>query len=139
MIAFIHRVLRSDALSGRFTRYFIVGGSAAIVDLGGFFFFLKFDFSTVTAAASSFAIAAIYNFALSSTLVFRFSLTWRRLVMFMAFAVVGLVINTSVTSLAALSLPELLAKTVGILVAFGVNFWMNNSVVFRVSTSSSSP
>jgi putative flippase GtrA len=139
MIAFIHRVLRSDALSGRFTRYFIVGGSAAIVDLGGFFLFLKSDFSTVAAAASSFAIAAIYNFALSSTLVFRFSLTWRRLVMFMAFAVVGLVINTSVTSLAALSLPGLLAKTVGILVAFGVNFWMNNSVVFRVSTSSSGP
>lgn len=133
MTAFFRRVRRSNALSGRFTRYLIVGGSAAIIDLGGFVLFLQGGFPTMAAAASGFAVAAVYNFALSSTVVFQVAPTWRRLFMFMAFAAVGLVVNTGVTSLAAIFTPDMIAKIIGILTTFGVNFWMNNSVVFRAS------
>ncbi|REA89658.1 hypothetical protein DV959_13900 [Staphylococcus pseudintermedius] len=51
----------------------------------------------------------------------------------MAFALVGLVVNAGVTTLAAHWMPAVFAKIVGLGVAFGVNFWMNNSVVFRLT------
>lgn len=131
MTAHLRRLFGSDALSGRFMRYLLVGGSAALVDLGGFVLLREGDFSTPAAAAVSFAFAAVYNFTLSSAVVFRLGSTWRRFMLFMAFALLGLVVNTGVTTLAAVWLPGTLAKIAGIGVAFGVNFWMNNSFVFQ--------
>lgn len=124
-------IAASDRLSGRFSRYFIVGGSAAVVDLGGFVVLSAVGTGLAPAAAGSFALAVVYNFALSSWLVFRVPPTWRRFLLFATFALVGLVVNTGVTIVAASWLPTVLAKVVGIGVAFGVNFWINNSVVFH--------
>lgn len=131
MTARLRRLVGSDALSGRFMRYLLVGGSAALVDLGGFILLREADFSTPAAAAVSFVFAAGYNFTLSSAVVFRQNSTWRRFMLFMAFALLGLAVNTGVTSLAAVWLADVPAKIAGIGVAFGVNFWMNNSLVFR--------
>lgn len=112
-------------------RYLLVGGSAALIDVGSFVLLRKADFSTPAAAAVSFAFAAGYNFTLSSAVVFRLDSTWRRFMLFMVFALLGLVVNTGVTSLAAVWLVDVLAKIAGIGMAFGVNFWINNSLVFR--------
>lgn len=131
MTARLRRLFGSDALSGRFMRYLLVGGSAALVDLGGFVLLREADFNTPVAAAVSFIFAAVYNFTLSSAVVFRLDSTWQRFMLFMAFALLGLVVNTGVTTLAAIWLAGVLAKIAGIGVAFGVNFWMNNSLVFR--------
>lgn len=127
----IRRLLGSDGLSGRFLRYLVIGGSAAVIDLGGFVLLMQTDLRTPVAAAASFAVAAVWNFTLSSVVVFRLGSTWRRFGLFMAFALVGLVLNTGATTLAAVWLPEVLAKITGIGLAFGANFWMNNSLVFR--------
>ncbi|WP_128255562.1 GtrA family protein [Falsirhodobacter deserti] len=131
MTARLRHLVGSDALSGRFARYLFVGGSAAIVDLGGFVLLIQAGYGTAAAAAASFAFAAVYNFTLSSSVVFRTGSTWRRFVMFMALALVGVSVNTGVTTLAATWLPEVLAKVAGIGMAFGLNFWMNNTIVFR--------
>lgn len=131
MTARLRRLFGSDALSGRFMRYLLVGGSAAFVDLGGFALLREADFDIPVAAAVSFVFAAVYNFTLSSAIVFQVDLTWRRFMMFLAFALLGLVVNTGVTSLVAVWLADMLAKITGIGVAFGMNFWMNNSLVFR--------
>ena len=127
----LRRLMGSMALSGRFARYLLVGGSAALVDFGAFVLLLNAGLAVAGAAAMSFALAAVYNFALSALVVFRVASTWRRFVLFATFALVGLAVNTGVTVAAAAWLPELLAKVVGIGAAFGANFWMNNAIVFR--------
>lgn len=124
------RLVGSDGLSGRLSRYVVVGGSAAVVDLGGFVLLSSAGLDVGPAAATSFSVAALYNFTLSALVVFRVAPTWRRFALFAAFATIGLAVNTGVTVAAALWLPDALAKTAGIGVAFGVNFWLNHSVVF---------
>lgn len=124
------RLFGSDGLTGRFSRYLLVGGSAAVVDLGGFILLSDAGLSVAAAAAASFSVSAVYNFTLSSLVVFRVAPTWQRFVLFMAFALVGLVMNTGATVLAANLLPNVLAKVTGIGVAFGANFFLNHTVVF---------
>ena len=131
MTSRLRGLLGSDGLGGRFSRYLLVGGSAAVVDLGVFVLLSEAGLGVPAAAAASFSIAVAYNFTLSSVVVFRVGPTWHRLVLFMSFALVGLVVNTSVTVLAAGWMPGTLAKVAGIAVAFGANFWMNNAIVFR--------
>lgn len=124
------RIVRSDAPAGRLARYVVAGGSAAVVDLGGFLALLAAGLPVWAAAAGSFAAAAAWNFALSSRIVFRMPPTLTRAGLFAAAALVGLVVNTGATVTAALWLPEAFAKVAGIGVAFGANFWMNDAVVF---------
>lgn len=127
----LRRIAASDGLSGRFSRYLVVGGSAAVVDLGGFVLLRAIDIDVAPAAVASFVLSAIYNYALSALVVFRVPPTWRRFALFGAFASVGLLVNTGATVAAATHLPSTLAKVAGIGLAFGVNFWMNNAVVFH--------
>lgn len=123
--------LKSDDLGGRFGRYVLTGGSAAIVDLGGFVILRGMGHDVLVAAGTSFAFAALYNFLVSSTFAFKAEATVSRLVGFLAFAVIGLAINAGVTTVAAFHCPDAMAKVLGIGIAFGVNFLMNNFVVFR--------
>lgn len=131
MIRRLRRMAGSDALSGRLARYVLVGGSAAIVDLGGFVAFSVAGLGVLPAAALSFCCAAVFNFILSAQVAFRQEPTWRRAGLFAALALIGLAVNAGVTTLAAHHLPALLAKIVGIGAAFALNFGMNNAVVFR--------
>lgn len=126
----LRRLAASDGVAGRLSRYVLVGGSAAVVDLGGFVLLSLAGFGVGPAAATSFAMAAVWNFTLSSRLVFRVAASWRRFALFGAFALVGLAVNTGVTVAAAHWLPGAMAKTIGIGVAFGVNFWLNHAIVF---------
>lgn len=116
-------------------RYVLTGGVAAIVDLGGFVLLQGVGLGLAAAAAVSFSLAAVVNFALSARYVFAAELSARRFSIFLVFALAGLLINTVVTVLAGttLALPGWLAKCCGIGVAFGFNYIANARVVFSGS------
>ncbi len=128
----ITETLKAGGVRGRLARYILAGGGAAVIDLGGFLLLLRAGLAVAPAAALSFAIAAVVNFTLSALFVFRERPTWARFVAFMAAAVLGLAINTSVTVLAeGAGLWNALAKVTGIGVAFLFNFTVNHALVFR--------
>ncbi len=108
--------------------YALTGGLAALVDIGGFHLLAPRVSPVAAAAAASFAVAAVVNYLLSSRWVFRSH--WRsgrRAGLFLAFALLGLGINTGVTAMVAALLPlhATLAKVLGVGVAFGANCAMN--------------
>lgn len=114
-------------------RYALTGGTAAVVDLGGFVLLQAAGLGLGLAAGLSFAVAAAVNYALTARFVFAARPGARSFGMFLVFALGGLVINAGVTVLAgtALALPGWLAKCCGIGVAFGFNYAVNARVVFR--------
>ena len=124
---------RAPPLLQKLLAYVVTGGTAAVVDAGGFQLLLSTHAPVLACAAASFSIAAVVNFALTSRFVFAARFAWSRFNAFLAFALVGLVINASVTVLAAalLPIPALLAKLAGIGTAFAFNFAFNLLVVFR--------
>lgn len=126
------KALRTGSLADHFVRYVIVGGGAAIVDFGGFVVLIALGLPVLVAAATSFAVAAVVNFTFSALFAFRSPPTWRRFALFVAFALVGLAINTAATVLAvAAGAPPWLGKIIGIGTAFLFNFALNRMIVFR--------
>ena len=120
-------------LATKFAGYVLSGGAAAVVDAGGFVLFLHVGLTTVPAAIMSFGIAAAVNFLLSAQFVFKQKRSYRGFLTFLAAALAGLAVNVSVTVAVAvlLGVPPILAKIVGIGMAFSLNFVLNLRVVFR--------
>ena len=117
----------------KFLRYFFTGGVAAIVDVGGFALLYGLGITPLPAAASSFSIAAIVNFLLTSRFVFRQCATGRRFTLFFVAALFGLAVNVGVTmsTIMYFGIDPRLAKIVGIGIAFFINFLLNLCIVFR--------
>lgn len=114
--------------------YLLVGGMAAIVDIGLFHVISANSNAVMLPAVLSFMVAAAFNYALSSVWVFRRQWrSWRRLSLFLLFAIVGLSINAGVTWWLASQFPiaPTFAKVGGVGIAFSVNFLMNTFIVFR--------
>ncbi len=113
--------------------YFFTGGAAAVADAGGFQLLVMTHAPVLVCAVLSFCAAAVVNFWLTSRYVFAAEFQWRRLGAFLIFAVMGLVINASVTTVVAASLPvpAIVAKLCGIGTAFLFNFLFNLLFVFR--------
>ena len=114
--------------------YLVVGGLAAVVDIGLFHLLAPGFKGVLLPAAASFSVAAIVNYALSSLWVYRRQ--WRslrRAALFLLFASVGLCINAGVTWWLASAFPiaPTLAKIGGVALAFTANFLMNTFIVFR--------
>jgi putative flippase GtrA len=114
--------------------YLMVGGLAAVVDIGLFHLLAPSFHGVLLPAAASFAVAAVVNYSLSSLWVYR--RRWRslrRAALFLLFALVGLCINAGVTWWLATTFPiaPTLAKTGGVAVAFAANFLMNTFIVFH--------
>ena len=114
-------------------RYMVVGGIAAVVDLTGFHLLMMGGMPLLLSAVASFAGAALFNYSLLSIYAFDSPIWSPRIFAFVLFATIGLAINASVTVLATdiFGFPALLAKTLGIAIAFIVNFLINAFVVFR--------
>lgn len=114
-------------------RYVFTGGTAAIVDIGGFVLLTNAGLALLPAGVISFVAAAIVNYLLTSRFVFASKAQVNGFFLFFAAAVLGLVVNVSVTLLAAsqAGLSPGLAKTTGVAVAFLINFALNVAVVFR--------
>jgi putative flippase GtrA len=120
-------------LDTRLFRYFLTAGAAAIVDVGGFALLCLTPLPMVASATTSFCVAAVANYLLSSRFAFQAVPTLRGFGVFLLAAVGGLLVNVSVTLLGAkyLALAPVAAKIVGVGTAFLVNFWINLRVVFR--------
>jgi putative flippase GtrA len=118
----------------KFSRYFLTGGVAAIVDAGGFAALYYLGIATPIAAAASFTLAAVVNFLLTARFVFGQRPTGRAFTLFSLAALIGLTVNVGVTIAAVelLGLPPMVAKVAGIGASFSVNFLLNLLVVFRV-------
>lgn len=113
-------------------RYVLTGGTAALVDLGGFALLLILSLPLALAGTISFLAALGVNYYLSSRYVFHVTPDLRRLPLFALGAGLGLCINMGVTIiLAGLGTAPLLAKAVGIGVAFVFNYSVNLLVVYR--------
>ena len=117
----------------KYFRYFLTGGTAAVVDAGGFAVLHAAGFATLPAAAASFMVGAVVNFLLTARYVFARQATGRGFVLFFFAALVGLLVNVSCTVAAEtlLGLPAVAAKIAGIGVAFSINFLLNLLIVFR--------
>lgn len=123
----------SGLLGTRLFRYFLTAGIAAIVDVGGFALLCLTPLPVVVSATTSFCIAAVVNYLLSSRLAFQAVPTLHGFGLFLVAAVGGLLVNVSVTLLGTkyLALAPVFAKIAGVGTAFLVNFWINLRVVFR--------
>jgi putative flippase GtrA len=124
---------RLPGSSGRLARYFFTGGAAAVVDIGGFGLLSSLRIPIVIAAGSSFLLAAIVNFLLTSRWVFRTEARFRDFFIFLMGTILGLMLNVTLTAAGViyLTLPRTAAKTIAIGATFLLNFWVNARVVFR--------
>lgn len=114
--------------------YLMVGGLAAVVDIGLFHLLSQRLHGLLLPAIASFVVAAVVNYSLSSLWVYRRQ--WRslrRATLFFMLACVGLCINAGATWWLGSTLPiaPTLAKIGGVATAFVANFLMNTFIVFR--------
>ena len=126
--------LRAPVLARQALGYLLVGGLAAVVDIGLFHLLAPHATNVLLPAIASFLVAAAVNYSLSSMWVYQRQ--WRsirRATTFLLFALVGLCINAGVTWWLVHSLPihATLAKVGGVGIAFVANFLMNTFIVFR--------
>lgn len=125
---------RTPALARQALGYLLVGGLAAVVDIGLFHLLVSRMDGVLLPAVASFLVAAVVNYTLSSVWVYRRQ--WRslrRASRFLLFALVGLCINAGVTwwLVHLFAAAPTLAKIGGVGIAFGANFLMNTFIVFR--------
>lgn len=123
---------------GEFLRYLVTGGTAFIVDAGGFAVLNLLGVAVLPAAAASFAAAAVVNYALTSAFVFggpRRSAG--QALGFLAVALVGLALNSLLTVgfHAWFDMPAPLAKVAAIAVTLLWNFTANKRLVFKPQTA----
>lgn len=117
----------------KFSGYLVSGGIASIFDAGGFALLHQGGIPTGIAAVTSFLVAAVVNFQLSSNFVFMQPPSRRSFALFVSMAALGLGINAGLTVAIsnAVGLPPEIAKIVAIGATFIVNFLLNYFVVFR--------
>jgi putative flippase GtrA len=120
-------------LLAKLMRYGMTGGSAAIVDAGGFELLLRAGVGIAAGGTLSFCVAALVNYWLTSRFVFGQGKTAAGFALFFVFALVGLAVNMGVTLAGVfwLGLVPIVAKVLGIGTAFLINFALNAGIVFR--------
>lgn len=126
---------------GKFCRYLVTGGTAAIVDLTIFTSLLRMGTPAALATTCSFLVAAVVNYSLCSIFVFKKAASIRGFLMFVSGAAVGYCINTGITlgGMSLTHLPAELCKVAGIGTAFLFNFYLNLTVVFRDRAGAAAP
>jgi putative flippase GtrA len=114
-------------------RYFFTAGAAAIVDVGGFAALCLTPIPITVSAVTSFCLATVVNYLLTSRYVFYRVATLRGFGLFFLAALGGLAVNVSVTLAGSLwlGIAPVLAKIAGVGTAFLLNFWLNLRIVFR--------
>lgn len=127
-------------MESRLLRYAVTGGSAAIVDVGGFALLAALRMPVVLAATCSFLAATVVNFLLSSRWVFYKRATVRRYGSFLSGSLFSLLVNVTVTSICDVYLeaPRGVSKIVAVGVTFLFSYWINARLVFG-STSDVNP
>jgi putative flippase GtrA len=114
-------------------RYFLTAGVAAVVDLFGFWWLFHLGIGVVPAAMTSWVVAAIVNFLLTSHFVFNQRRSIDREAKFIAGALIGFGLNVCITTFFSnyLGVYPPISKLSGISGAFLFNFGINLLWVFR--------
>jgi len=122
-------------------RYVLTAGTAAIVDVGGFALLCSIQIPITASAVTSFCVATVVNYLLSSRYAFNRESTMRGFGLFFIAASGGLLVNVSVTLIGSLyvGLAPVLAKLLGVGTAFLLNFWLNLRIVFRTPSVPRNP
>lgn len=114
--------------------YALTGGTAAVVDAGSFIVLLHAGLPVTLAGTVSFCIAAVVNYRLTARHVFSRNASLRGFLVFLLGALGGMLVNVGVTTFAITEgLAPLIAKILGIGVAFFINFAINSRIVFAPS------
>ena len=107
------------------------------MDVGGFAILSFSQIPIAAAAVTSFCVATVVNYLLTSRCVFNQAATMRGFRVFFVAAVGGLMVNVSVTLVGSLYLgiAPVVAKIIGVGTAFLLNFWLNLRIVFRAPSA----
>ena len=118
---------------GQLVRYGGTAGTAAVVDLAGFAMLERTGLAVAPSAALSFLAATMVNYGLTARFVFNDSASVRGYGRFLAAAAAGFGMNVGITVLAIwhFDMHPVMAKTLGIGLAFFANFLLNILFVFR--------
>lgn len=136
--ALVYRQIQSLPLS--FFTYFIVGGAAAIVDIGGFMLLTGiWRIHWFWAALASFVVSAIVNYLLSIRFVFESGVRFRRhheFALVVLVSVIGLGCNEAAlwVMITAAGLGRLPAKVIATGVVFLWNYSARQRFIFRAVT-----
>lgn len=124
--------------SAQLARYSGTAGIAACVDIGLFGLFYAAGVPLVVAAALSFLVATVVNYVLTAHHVFKTRINLSGYIRFLAAASLGFALNVGTTTIVGhvFGLHALLAKIIGVGVAFFANFAMNVTFVFRSAKGS---
>jgi len=120
-------------LDNKLVRYFFTAGTAAVVDVGGFAMLRLALVPIAISAVTSFCVATVVNYILSSRYAFNKAPSLRGYGLFFIAAVGGLIVNVAVTLIGSfyVGMAPVVAKIAGVGTAFLFNFWLNLRVVFR--------
>lgn len=135
--ALVHRQIQSLPLN--FIAYFIVGGLAAVVDIGGFMLLTGlFRIHWFWAALASFAVSATVNYLLSICFVFESGVRFRRhheFALVILVSVIGLAFNEAAlwVMITAAGLARLPAKVIATGVVFLWNYNARQHFIFRAA------
>jgi putative flippase GtrA len=126
-----------EAIPATFYSYFIVGGVAAVVDIGGFMVLTgPFSVPWFWAAVASFSVSVVVNYLLSIRFVFESGVRFRRhheAVLVLLVSTVGLLLNEAAlwVMIALAGTPRLPAKLVATAVVFLWNYGARQKFIFR--------
>lgn len=135
--ALVYRQIQSLPLN--FFAYFIVGGLAAIVDIGGFMLLTgAFGLHWFWAALASFVVSATINYVLSICFVFESGVRFRRhqeFALVLLVSVIGLACNEAAlwVMITAAGLARLPAKVIATGVVFLWNYNARQHFIFRAA------
>lgn len=124
-------------LPTRLIRYFFVGGTAAVVDIGVFGVLVKvLGLPWFPVAAFSFVLATMVNYILSVRFVFKSGVRFRaqtELLLVFVVSAVGLAVNQAELWLliSRLSWDPLIAKVTATGSVFFWNYWARRHLVFK--------
>jgi len=136
--ALVYRQIQSLPLS--FFTYFIVGGLAAVVDIGGFMLLTgRFGIPWFWAALASFVVSAMVNYLLSIWFVFESGVRFRRhheFALVLLVSVIGLAFNEAALWLmiTGAGLARLPAKVIATGVVFLWNYSARQHFIFRAAS-----
>jgi putative flippase GtrA len=132
------RLLRAiEAIPPTFYSYFIVGGVAAVVDIGGFMVLTgPFSVPWFWAAVASFSVSVVVNYLLSIRFVFESGVRFRRhheAALVLLVSTIGLLLNELVLWLMIemAGTKRLPAKLVATAVVFLWNYGARHKFIFR--------
>jgi putative flippase GtrA len=121
-----HYNARKAPVPVQFLVYIIVGGLSALANVGLFLAFLAMDVSSDISIAIAFLLAAVMNYMLCITFLFRHKAKWKTagevIVYFLVACLVGIIDFGTTTSLLKLGTDPLAGKSAGCLMGLLFNF-----------------